>query len=43
MFSRGFIDPEAGNPREDFRRIRHELGARKITAERVGFVWKVAS
>ena len=35
----GLLDPEAPNPRQDFKRIRESLAARKLIGERDGSVW----
>lgn len=43
MFSRGVIDPEAKNPRTDFRRLADQLAARRLIGQRDGLIWKVAS
>jgi hypothetical protein len=39
LVSRGAIDPEASNPREDFKRIRTSLQARALIGERDGSIW----
>jgi hypothetical protein len=38
--SRGVLDPDAKNPREDFRRVRNSLHARKLIGVRDNFVWR---
>jgi hypothetical protein len=35
----GVIDPDAPNPRQDFKRIREALAARKLIGQRDEFVW----
>jgi hypothetical protein len=35
----GVLDPEAPNPRQDFKRIRESLAARKLIGQRDGSVW----
>ena len=42
LFARGVIDRDAANPREDFRRIRSGLAARKLIGERDSLIWRVA-
>jgi AAA domain len=39
LFSRGVLDRDAKNPREDFRRVKSQLQARFLTAERDGRTW----
>jgi hypothetical protein len=39
LFSRGVLNPQAKNPREDFRRVKDSLQARHLVGERDGFVW----
>jgi len=39
MFRRGVLDRDAGNPREEFRRVRQALAARQLIGERDGLVW----
>jgi hypothetical protein len=39
LYSRGVLDREAKNPREDFRRLRNQLAARRLIGERDGLVW----
>ena len=41
LFARGVLDVDAGNPREDFRRMRQSLAARGLIGERKGYIWKV--
>ena len=43
LFSRGVLDREAKNPREDFARIKRALLARHLAGERDGLVWAVTS
>ena len=43
MERRGVLDPEAANPREDFRRIRQQLQVKHVVAERDKLVWSVPS
>jgi hypothetical protein len=40
LYSRGVLDREAKNPREDFRRIKNGLQARKLIGERDGLLWR---
>jgi hypothetical protein len=40
LYSRGVLDREAKNPREDFRRIKNSLQVRKLIGERDGVVWR---
>jgi hypothetical protein len=40
LFTRGIIDREAKNPREDFRRVRNSLQARKLIGVHGELVWK---
>jgi hypothetical protein len=40
LYSRGVLDREAKNPREDFRRLRNQLAARRLIGERDGHVWR---
>ena len=39
LFARGVLDKDAANPREDFRRIKANLQARHLVAERDLVVW----
>jgi len=39
LFSRGALDQQAKNPREDFRRVKSSLQARHLIGERDGLVW----
>ena len=39
LFSRGVLDLEAKNPREDFARIKRALLAKHLAGERDGLVW----
>lgn len=43
LFSRGVLDRDAKNPREDFARIKRALLAKRLAGERDGLVWAVAS
>ena len=43
LYSRGILDREAKNPREDFRRIENSLQARGLIGERDGVVWRAMS
>jgi hypothetical protein len=40
LYSRGVLDREAKSPREDFRRVKNSLQARKLIGERDGVVWR---
>jgi hypothetical protein len=40
LFTRGVIEREAKNPREDFRRVRNSLQARKLIGVHGELVWK---
>ena len=40
--SRGVIDKESKNPRQDFKRIREKLAVRELIGERDGLVWSAA-
>lgn len=42
LFTRGVLDRDASNPREDFRRIRSRLAVRKLIGEMDGLVWRAA-
>ena len=39
LFSKGVLDRQARNPREDFRRVKIDLQARHRIGERDGFIW----
>lgn len=39
MFSRGVLDRQAKNPREDFRRVKIDLQARHLIAEQDDLIW----
>jgi hypothetical protein len=41
MYRRAVLDRDAKNPREDFRRVRNSLQARKLIGVRDEFVWRV--
>jgi AAA domain len=43
LYSRGVLDRDAKNPREEFRRIKNALQARSLIAERDAFVWAVTN
>jgi hypothetical protein len=40
MFAHGPLDRDAASPREDFRRLKNSLQARKLIGIRDDFVWK---
>jgi hypothetical protein len=40
LFSRAVLDPDAKNPREDFRRVKNSLHARKLIGVRDNLAWK---
>jgi hypothetical protein len=40
LYSRGVLDPDAKSPREEFRRVKNSLQARKLIAERDGLLWR---
>ena len=42
LFTRGVLDPQAKNPRQDFIRLKGALQARHLAAEREDLVWNVA-
>lgn len=41
LFTRGFLDKEAKNPRSDFHRLKESLCARHLIAQKENLVWKV--
>src|SRR5262249_40441490 len=41
LYSRGVLDRDAKNPREEFRRIKNALEAKSLIAERDGLIWSV--
>jgi hypothetical protein len=43
LYARGVLDRDAKSPREDFRRVKNSLQARKLIGERDGVVWRVMS
>ena len=43
LYSRGVLDRDAKSPREDFRRVKNSLQARKLIGERNGVVWRAMS
>jgi hypothetical protein len=43
LYSRGVLDREATNPREDFRRLKNQFAARSLVSERNGIVWSIPS
>jgi AAA domain len=43
LYSRGVLDRDAKNPREDFRRVKNRLQARGLIGERDGVVWRAMS
>jgi hypothetical protein len=40
LYSRGVLEREAKSPREDFRRLKNALQARKLIGERDGLLWR---
>jgi AAA domain len=40
LYARGVLDRGAKSPREDFRRVKNSLQARKLIGERDGVVWR---
>jgi hypothetical protein len=42
LYSRGVIERDAKNPREDFRRVRNSLQARKLIGARDNLVWRAS-
>lgn len=40
LLSRGVLDRDAKNPRQDWKRLRHELAARRLIGDRDGIVWR---
>lgn len=42
LFSRGVLDRDAKNPREDFARVKRSLLAKRLAGERDGLVWAVS-
>ena len=40
LYSRGVLDREAKSPREEFRRVKNSLQARKLVGERDGLLWR---
>lgn len=42
LFARGILDRDSKNPRQDFKRIRDGLAARRLIGERDGLIWPVA-
>ena len=43
LYARGVLDREGKSPREDFRRVKNSLQARKLIGERDGVVWRAMS
>lgn len=41
MMRRGVIASDAGNPREEFRRLRDQLASKHLIGQQDGLVWKV--
>jgi hypothetical protein len=39
LYSRGVIDRDAKNPREDLRRLKSSLHTKRLIGERDGLVW----
>jgi AAA domain-containing protein len=40
LYSRGVLDRDAKSPREEFRRVKNSLQARKLIGERDGLLWR---
>ena len=43
LYRRGVLDRDAKNPREDLRRVKNSLQARRLIGERDGVVWRTVS